>query len=72
MVELLLKHKAELNVKCARDKETALHRAARLQDERLVRMLLEGGASRKVKDRHGLRKGRSLRPDSHIVQLKSY
>ena len=55
MVELLLKHKAELNVKCARDKETALHRAARLQDDRMVRMLLEGGASRKIKDRHGLR-----------------
>ena len=32
-----------------------MHRATRLQDTNMVRILLEAGASRKIKDRHGLR-----------------
>ena len=37
------------------DRETALHRATRLQNLDLVKLLLEYKADRKIKDKHGLR-----------------
>ena len=46
---------AAKNLKNSKEKETCLHRATRLQNLELVKLLLEHKANRKLKDKHGLR-----------------